>query len=142
VSSGVAYTMLAVFIGYSIASTIYNARELKRIHEIKIKGGYFFEKSDVKFEDHSSIAKVVAFCFIAGIMGGIVGIAGGIILGPLFLSMGMLPTVVSATNQYLALISTISVTSQFLYMDILNIPYALSIGIFQIAASYIGITLV
>ena len=31
-------------------------------------------------------------------MGGIVGIAGGIILGPLFLSLGMLPVVAAGTN--------------------------------------------
>ena len=73
-------------------------------------------------------------------LGGIVGIAGGIILGPLFLQMGMLPVVVSSTNQYLALISTISVTSQFLYMGVLNIPYAIAIGVFQIGASYLGVT--
>ena len=68
------------------------------------------------------------------------GIAGGIILGPLFLQMGMLPMVVSGTNQYLAMISCISVTSQFLYMGVLNIPYCLAQGGFQIIASYIGVT--
>ena len=73
-------------------------------------------------------------------MGGIVGIAGGIILGPLFLSLGMLPVVAAGTNQYLALISTISVTGQFLYMGILNIPYTLVIGVFQVIASYLGVT--
>jgi uncharacterized membrane protein YfcA len=54
---------------------------------------------------------MVAFCFGAGVLGGVVGIAGGIILGPLFLTMAMQPVVVGATNQYLALISTISVTT-------------------------------
>ena len=83
---------------------------------------------------------MIVYCFIAGILGGIVGIAGGIILGPLFLHMGMLPTVVSSTNQYLAMISCISVTSQFLYMGVLNIPYCLALGVFQIIASYIGVT--
>lgn len=73
-------------------------------------------------------------------MGGIVGIAGGIILGPLFLSLGMLPVVGAGTNQYLALISTIAVTGQFLYIGILNIPYALAVGIFQVIASYLGVT--
>jgi hypothetical protein len=31
-------------------------------------------------------------------LGGIVGIAGGIVLAPLFLEMGMLPVVVASTN--------------------------------------------
>jgi uncharacterized membrane protein YfcA len=41
---------------------------------------------------------VVAICFLAGMLGGIVGIAGGIILNPLLLQLGLLPTVVAATN--------------------------------------------
>jgi uncharacterized membrane protein YfcA len=83
---------------------------------------------------------VVLYCFIAGMLGGIVGIAGGIILGPLLLQMGLLPVVVAATNQYLALISCISVTSQFLYMGILNFQYAFILGIFTFTGSYLGIT--
>jgi uncharacterized membrane protein YfcA len=125
-----AYLMLTVFVIYSVASTVYNARILKKIHMIKERDGYYFDKSDTKYEDNKSLAKVVLTCFLAGMLGGIVGIAGGIILGPLFLSMGMVPVVVSSTNQYLALISTISVTSQFIYMGVLNVPYALAIGIF------------
>ena len=54
--------------------------------------------------------------------------------------MGMLPVVVASTNQYLAMISTISVSSQFLYMGILNIPYAIVLGVFILIASYIGLT--
>lgn len=73
---------------------------------------------------------MMLYTFIAGLLGGIVGIGGGIILSPLFLQLGMLPNVVSNTNQYLVLISTISVTSQFLYMGVLNIPYAIYLGFF------------
>ena len=83
---------------------------------------------------------MVFYCFAAGMLGGIVGVAGGIILGPLFLEMGMLPVVVASTNQYLALISTISVTSQFAYMGILNIEYALFLGVFTLIGSVIGLT--
>ena len=99
-----------------------------------------YDKADITFSDNKSLFLVVLYCFIAGTLGGIVGIAGGIILGPLFLQMGMLPVVVSSTNQYLALISCISVTSQFLYMGILNFPYAIFLGIFTFLGSFIGIT--
>jgi hypothetical protein len=103
--------MVAIFIIYSFISTIYNARLLKRIHAIKRRDGYPYDSSDITFNDNKSVALVVLYCFIAGMLGGIVGIAGGIILGPLFLSLNMNPVVVAATNQYLALISTISVSS-------------------------------
>ncbi len=63
-------------------------------------------------------------------MGGIVGIAGGIILNPLFISMGMITEVLQGTSQYIVLISTISVSIQFLYISVVNIPYAIFLGIF------------
>jgi uncharacterized membrane protein YfcA len=83
---------------------------------------------------------MIVICFLAGTIGGVVGIAGGLILAPVFLSLGMNPTVVSGTNQYLALISTISVTTQFVSMGILNYDYALFIGMFVAVGSVTGIT--
>lgn len=79
-------------------------------------------------------------CFISGIVGGMVGIAGGIILAPVFLAMDMNPTVVAGTNQYLALISSISVTTQFINMGILNFEYAAFLGGFIIIGSILGVT--
>ena len=94
----IAIIVLVLYVIYSIISTLYNARELKQIHQIKSRSGYHYDDTDIKYENNGKIAFVVLICFIAGTLGGIVGIAGGIILGPLFLSMGMLPTVVAATN--------------------------------------------
>ena len=79
------------------------------------------------------------YSILAGILGGVVGTSGGIILGLLFLEMGMLPVVVSSTNQYLALISTISVTIQFVYMGNINYPFALYLGVFVLVGSILGI---
>ena len=132
--------MFAVFVAYSFVSTYLNAKKLRHIHFIKRRDGYIYDKSDITFDDNKSIILMVLYCFIAGVLGGIVGIAGGIILGPLFLEMGMLPVVVASTNQYLALISTISVTSQFIYMGILNVPYAIFIGVPTVIGCVLGIT--
>ena len=140
VSTEVAIIAVIVFIIYTVVSTVYNAKLIRKIHEIKKKEGYYFDPKDLRFDNDKSLIKIMIICFIAGTMGGIVGIAGGIILGPLFLSLGMLPVVAVGTNQYLALISTISVTGQFLYIGILNIPYTLVIGVFQVIASYLGVT--
>ncbi len=140
VSTAVAIIAVIVFVIYTVVSTVYNAKLIRKIHEIKKKEGYYFDPKDLRFDNDKSLIKIMIICFIAGTMGGIVGIAGGIILGPLFLSLGMLPVVAAGTNQYLALISTISVTGQFLYMGILNIPYTLVIGVFQVIASYLGVT--
>lgn len=140
VSIEVAVIVVILFIVYTVISTVYNAKLIRKIHDIKKRDGYYFDPKDLRFDNDKSLIKIIIICFIAGTMGGIVGIAGGIILGPLFLSLGMLPVVAAGTNQYLALISTISVTGQFLYIGVLNIPYAVVIGVFQVIASYFGVS--
>jgi len=60
--------------------------------------------------------KLSIFCMIAAILSGICGIAGGMIIGPLFLSFGMLPQVMGGTNQFITMIASISVTLQFIYL--------------------------
>jgi hypothetical protein len=87
-----------VFIVYAIASTVINAKKIRKIHEIKEKEGYYYDPKDFRFNDNKSLFRISIICFLAGTMGGIVGIAGGIILGPLFLSLGMLPVVAAGTN--------------------------------------------
>ena len=94
----VAIIAVIVYIIYTVLSTIYNAKQIRRIHEIKKRDGYYFDPRDLRFDDDKSLIKIIVICFIAGTMGGIVGIAGGIILGPLFLQLGMLPVVSSGTN--------------------------------------------
>jgi uncharacterized membrane protein YfcA len=134
------YLMIGVFLLYTFYSSYGNAGEIRRIHSVKERDGYEFDANDIKFDDNKSIIKVLAYTFIAGLIGGIVGIGVGIVLSSLFLQMRMLPTVVANTNQYLVLISTLSVTSQFLYMGILNIPYAVYLGLIQLVAAYLGVT--
>ena len=92
------YISLGLFILYSSFSTYYNFLNLKHIHLIKRRDNYPFDKNDFIYEDNISLIKMIIMCHISGILGGIVGIAGGIILGPLLLSLGMLPMVVASTN--------------------------------------------
>ena len=82
-----------------------------------------------KFNSYKTIGIIVGICFLTGILGGVIGIAGGIILAPLFLQMGMLPQVVANTNQYLAMFQTLSVTSQYFYLGMVNIPYCFLLAV-------------
>ena len=61
------------------------AKNLKRTYEIKTQCGYQFDPNDLRFDDKRVLIKVVLICHVAGCLGGIVGIAGGIILAPVFL---------------------------------------------------------
>jgi uncharacterized membrane protein YfcA len=60
--------------------------------------GYNFDNNDQRFDNVREVSKLAFFCFIAAILCGCTGIAGGMVLGPLFLSYGMIPSVMSGTN--------------------------------------------
>ena len=120
--------------------TLHNAKRLKHLHHLKVEEDYPFDKNDLTYENNQKIFNMVFMCFVSGVLGGIVGIAGGIILAPLFLYMGMLPSVVANTNQYLAMIQTISVTSQFMYLGMVNYEYSLILGFLIILGSLLGIS--
>jgi uncharacterized membrane protein YfcA len=54
--------------------------------------------------------KLVVFSFCGGLIAGALGLGGSIIFQPLLLSMGVPPTVASATGMYMVLFSTGAVT--------------------------------
>lgn len=139
VSKSIAYISVVVFALFCLTLSYINVKEIKTIHDVKRQFAYRYDATDITFDDKASLYRVIIICFIAGCLGGIVGIAGGIILAPLFLQLGMLPVVVAATNQYLAMISTISVSAQFVYLRVVNWHYTLLLVSVTSVAAYIGI---
>lgn len=101
--------------------------------------GYNFDNNDQRFDNVREVSKLAFFCFIAAILCGCTGIAGGMVLGPLFLSYGMIPSVMSGTNQYITLIASISVAIQFAYQGQMLLPYAGLFGAITVVCAFIGI---
>lgn len=100
---------MALFVIIMGLLTYYNVQRVQNVHEIKNREGYKFDPNDYKFESTSDILKLCFFCMIAAGLCGMTGIAGGMVLGPLFLTYDMLPSVMSGTNQYITMIASISV---------------------------------
>jgi uncharacterized membrane protein YfcA len=93
----------------------------------------------MRFDSLSKIINLALFCMIAAILCGMTGIAGGMVLGPLFLTYNMVPQVMSGTNQYITMIASIAVVFQFIYLDQLHWGYALIFGAITVLAAYTGI---
>lgn len=70
---------------------------------------------------------------------GMTGIAGGMVLGPLFLTYNMVPQIMSGTNQYITMIASVSVVFQFIYLDQLYWGYSIMFGCITVVAAYTGI---
>ena len=65
---------------------------------IKKEQGYKFDANDLKLESVFDVIKLCLFCMIAAGLCGMTGIAGGMVLGPLFLTYNMIPQMMSGTN--------------------------------------------
>jgi len=124
-----------------LSLTAYSVNRIKRNTERKKEFGYNFDKNDWdKFENTWEVMKLCFFCFIAAILCSCTGIAGGMVLGPLFLTYNMIPSVMSGTNQYITLVASMSVCLQFLMAKNMLVNYALCFGSMTIVCAYIGIS--
>ena len=134
--------VLFAFIATMLLMTVWAVMRVNKIHEIKARDGYKFDANDTKFENVSDIAMLAFFCMIAAVLCGCTGIAGGMVLGPLFLKYNMIPSVMSGTNQYITMIASLSVAIQFMYIGAMNFQYAFLFGGLTLIAAYTGITAV
>ena len=93
----------------------------------------------MEFKTTMDIIKLAVLCMIAAILCGCTGIAGGMVLGPLFLTYNMVPKVMSGTNQYITMIAALAVTLQLIYLGELHFGYAIVFGVTTVLAAMTGI---
>ncbi|KAJ4843829.1 hypothetical protein Tsubulata_038913 [Turnera subulata] len=85
--------------------------------------------------------QILLYCscgIIAGMVGGLLGLGGGFILGPLFLELGIPPQVASATSTFsMAFSSSMSVVEYYL-LDRFPVPYASYFVLVATIAAFVG----
>ncbi|KAK6943929.1 Transmembrane protein TauE-like [Dillenia turbinata] len=84
----------------------------------------------------------LCFCALCGVLGGTVGgllgSGGGFILGPLFLEMGVIPHVASATATFVMMFSSSLSVVEFYFLKRFPIPYALYLMGVSVIAGFFG----
>ena len=103
------FTVFAAFMGFVMLLTKWSLGQVMYINSIKVRDGYKYDANDLMFKTNKDVLTMAGVCMFAAILCGLTGIAGGMVLGPLFLSYDMLPIVVSATNQYITMIASVAV---------------------------------
>jgi len=98
----------------------------------------------VKHEGYSTtqIATYCSMALFSGSFAGLVGIGGGMIFAPFFLFMGLEPATAVATSASCVIFTSSSTTFQYLLTDRISLPLGLVYGIVNLAAAYVGTTLV
>ncbi|KAK6133339.1 hypothetical protein DH2020_032910 [Rehmannia glutinosa] len=89
---------------------------------------------------HSLVFPIMAL--LAGILGGVFGIGGGMLISPLLLQIGIEPEVTAATCSFMVLFSSTMSAIQYLLLGMEHIYGALTFAVICFVASLVGLTLV
>ncbi len=92
--------------------------------------------------DFIKILKYPLIASVAGILGGLLGIGGGMIVSPLLIELGVIPTVAAATSAMAVMITSSSAMLQFLLLGFLQWDYTLFFMCIGILGTYVGQTVV
>ncbi|KAL8537158.1 hypothetical protein ACS0TY_012368 [Phlomoides rotata] len=87
------------------------------------------------------VHQLLTYCFfgiLAGLVGGLLGLGGGFIMGPLFLELGVPPQVSSATATFAMMFSSSMSVVEYYLLKRFPVPYALYFVAVATAAAFIG----
>ncbi|EJK73008.1 hypothetical protein THAOC_05398, partial [Thalassiosira oceanica] len=88
--------LLAQF-AWTLGFAAYQGRRIVASAAAKVRAGYPFRDRDVRW-DAAALRLYGAWTLLAGVVAGLVGIGGGMVLGPLMLAMNIDPRVSTATT--------------------------------------------
>jgi len=107
--------------------------------QARLAVNYPFNEQDVLW-DGKKLQFYSFFTFLAGIVAGLIGIGGGMVLGPLMLVMGINPRVSTATTATMILLTSSSVAVMFVMSGLVPWEYALYFFCVCLSGAYIGKT--
>ncbi|KAJ8480131.1 hypothetical protein OPV22_023858 [Ensete ventricosum] len=88
-----------------------------------------------------TVVQLVFYCLVgvlAGVVGGLLGLGGGFILGPVFLELGVPPQVSSATATFAMTFSSSMSVVEYYLLKRFPIPYALYFVAVALVAAFVG----
>ncbi|KAK1317599.1 hypothetical protein QJS10_CPA05g01134 [Acorus calamus] len=94
-----------------------------------------------KQDMNCKIHQLLFYCgcgILAGIVGGLLGLGGGFILGPLFLELGVPPQVASSTSTFIMAFSSSMSVVQYYLLDRFPVPYAVFFMVIASVAAFTG----
>lgn len=117
-------------------SLLFGWRLTKQTAEKK-RVNYPFHPQDVHW-DFEKTRFYAFFTFIAGVVAGLIGIGGGMVLGPLMLIMGIHPRVSTATTATMVVLTSSSVAVLFVTAGLVPWQYAVTFFSVCFVGAYLG----
>ncbi|KAL1830599.1 hypothetical protein ACET3Z_000250 [Daucus carota] len=87
------------------------------------------------------VGQLFVYCLfgvVAGVVGGLLGLGGGFIMGPLFLELGVPPQVSSATATFAMMFSSSMSVVEYYLIKRFPVPYALYLVLVATIAAFVG----
>ncbi|KAL7426359.1 hypothetical protein ACHAXM_000417 [Skeletonema potamos] len=119
-------------------AAMFGWKNVKSVNE-RVAVNYPFNESDVLW-DLKKLQFYSFFTFVAGIVAGLIGIGGGMVLGPLMIVMGVNPRVSTATTATMILLTSSSVAVMFVMSGLVPWQYAVYFFCVCLLGAYIGKT--
>jgi len=126
-----------IYLPIALGVTYKISRDIKNEYNYRLSIGYPYNKHDVVWSDRIFI-KYPIYSFISGVMAGLLGIGGGLIIGPLLLELGLHPLVSTATSNFMVLFTSSSTSIQFIIFGMMNYDYGLASTICSSIGSFFG----
>jgi uncharacterized membrane protein YfcA len=126
-----------LFAPIALLLTYLVSRKIMKEYVYRFNIGYPYNSTDIKWNNNIFI-KYPLYAFVSGIMAGLLGIGGGLILGPLLLELGLHPLVSTATSNFLVLFTSSSTSLQFILLGMMNFDYGIACTIASTVGSFIG----
>ena len=136
--SPIDWIILSTFLVMCMIVSIVAIKKVVRDQQLKIKVGFGLASTDILLTQ-SALLKLVIFAFIGGWVSGALGLGGGAIFNPLLLSMGVPPSVASATGMYMILFSTSGSSVIYIIYKMLNLQFGFWIGLWCSLGSLAGL---
>jgi len=124
-----------------IVSFIARAHLVQRF-QLKERAGYKYVEGDIQWDARATVV-YPGICCLAGFFAGMFGIGGGIVKGPLMLTMGVHPAVSSASSACMILFTSFTATTSFVVFGLLIWDYAtvcLCIGFLATIVGQLGLS--
>lgn len=119
------YVMIGFQFLWTFGFALFFAIKLMRETTEKKSVGYPFHSQDVLW-DFSKTKFYAFFTFVAGIVAGLIGIGGGMVLGPLMLVMGIYPRVSTATTATMIVLTSSGVAISYVTSGLVPWEYAVT----------------
>lgn len=126
---------------WTFGFALYFAIKLMKETIVKKSVGYPFHSQDVLW-DFEKTRFYAFFTFLAGVVAGLIGIGGGMVLGPLMLVMGIYPRVSTATTATMIVLTSSSVAVLYITSGLVPWQYAITFFCTCFTGALIGKTVI